>query len=182
METRVATLRKVLVVDDHEPTLKWLARNTRDFDVLCASCPDEVWSIVAQHELYCAFIDVLLKDSNGIHLVRPLAMLQPGLRIAMVTHWPDASFERLAEEAGAVTFLEKPVSIDRAVPELMKIPTSCAIAARTSGVHRSRALAEREHAEAVLEACGGNKSEAARRLRVSRQTLQQMLAKPRPLS
>jgi two-component system response regulator RegA len=184
MKSSALKLRKVLVVEDYEPFLRWLGRNTRDFDIAAATGPGEVWRIVEEHELYCAFIDVMLASSNGIDLVRPLLMLQPGLRIAMVTNWRKPEYERASHEAGAVMFLDKAaLNVDRAVPELMKIPPPATIrCAPVRGLHRSLARSQREHIDAVLEDCGGNKSEAARRLGISRQRLRQLLAKPQPTS
>jgi two-component system response regulator RegA len=46
---------------------------------------------------------------------------------------------------------------------------------RSSVVSRSLASIEIDHIQRVLAECGGNKSEAARRLRITRRTLQRRL-------
>jgi|HubBroStandDraft_5_1064220.scaffolds.fasta_scaffold147285_2 two-component system response regulator RegA len=46
---------------------------------------------------------------------------------------------------------------------------------RSGAVSRSLASIENDHIQRVLAECGGNKSEAARRLRITRRTLQRRL-------
>lgn len=172
--------REILVVDDFSPLLRWIARNTREFEVHTASKSEEAWAIVAKHDLHAAIIDVFLARSNGLDLVRPLRLLRPHLRIATVSGWPDPAIRKASFDAGADCFLAKPYTVDSILALLGNAPPRCDGESPCINLGRSRALADWEYVHAVLKAAGGNRSEAARRLNISRRALQLFLKKRRP--
>jgi two-component system response regulator RegA len=75
---------------------------------------------------------------------------------------------------GAVDFLQKPVSGAEVMRALERAAERMAVAPP------SLARAEFEHIRRVLEECGGNISEAARRLQIHRRSLQRKLQKRPP--
>jgi two-component system, response regulator RegA len=178
----LSTARQVLVVDDHQPLLRSVKRAGRAFVVHTATTAEEAWRTVEQHDLYAAVIDVFLQEGTGLELVRPLRLLRPQLRIAMVSASSDEVLRQRAKEAGSDCFVAKPFGIASLLADLNGLPLRVATNTASVNLHRSRELADGEYVHAVLDSVGGNKSEAARRLGMTRRGLQLTLKKPRPLS
>lgn len=119
-----------------------------------------------------AVVDLHLPDGSGVDAVRQLT--ERGTRVLVLTGHGSipAAVECMRE--GAVDVLTKPVStaelhaaLERAEEVLVAVDAS---SERLEDV-------ERAHILAVLEDCGGNVSEAARRLGLYRRTLQRKLQK-----
>lgn len=54
-----------------------------------------------------AFIDVVLRDEDGIQCARRMRNLSPLTRIVLISAYPDREFRRLALDSGAMAFLDK---------------------------------------------------------------------------
>jgi DNA-binding NarL/FixJ family response regulator len=54
-----------------------------------------------------AFVDVVLRDDDGIRCVRKLKQISPDTRIILISAYPDREFRRIGLEAGAIAFLDK---------------------------------------------------------------------------
>jgi DNA-binding NarL/FixJ family response regulator len=54
-----------------------------------------------------AWIDVLLKDEDGIQCARRLKQISPKTRVVLISAYPDREFRRVWSESGAVAFLDK---------------------------------------------------------------------------
>lgn len=54
-----------------------------------------------------AFIDVVLRDEDGIQCARRIHNLSPLTRIVLISAYPDREFRRLALDSGATAFLDK---------------------------------------------------------------------------
>jgi two-component system response regulator RegA len=119
-------------------------------------------------------------DSNaGLELVRKLRALHAPMRIVVITDHDSFASVILALRAGADDYLPKPVSEAELTDALLgRSPTLPPIPETPLRIERIRW----EHIQRVLEQCGRNVSEAARRLRMHRRSLQRILTKraPRP--
>ncbi|MEZ4320226.1 MAG: response regulator [Myxococcota bacterium] len=119
-----------------------------------------------------AVVDLNLPDGSGVDAVRHLTAL--GTRVVVLTGHGSipAAVECMRE--GAVDFLTKPVSTAELATALENArqhgPAAEVPSERLDDV-------ERAHILAVLDDCGGNISEAARRLGLYRRTLQRKLQK-----
>jgi two-component system response regulator RegA len=83
-----------------------------------------------------------------------------------------------AIKLGAVHYLTKPADADEVVAAFTRAAPEAAAAAPVDEIAApSLARAEWEHINRVLSDCGGNVSEAARRLGMHRRSLQRKLAK-----
>jgi two-component system response regulator RegA len=77
---------------------------------------------------------------------------------------------------GAHHYVSKPCNADRLIAAAERSPPLSARGASTASLAQS----ERAHINRVIEACGGNISEAARRLGMHRRSLQRKLRKHVP--
>jgi len=119
-----------------------------------------------------ALIDLRLPDGSGIEVVRYLAAAAPACRSVVLSGHATVPTAVEAMRAGAVDFLTKPVG----GPEILAALRD-ALEPTTA---ESLDQIERTHILSVLQACGGNITEAARRLGLYRRTLQRKLQKLPP--
>lgn len=119
-----------------------------------------------------ALIDLRLPDGSGIDIVRALAEAAPGCRAVLLSGHATVPAAVEAMRAGAVDFLTKPV-------EGAEIVAALRDALEPHTVENLDQV-ERNHILSVLQACGGNITEAAKRLGLYRRTLQRKLQKMPP--
>jgi len=108
----------VLIVDDEEPLLKNLRGYLGSFDeryrVLTATTAEEGLAMVDGGEAPDVLVtDVRLPGMDGIDLVRRVRTLKPELPIVVMSAFGTETLKREAKSEGALTFLEKPVDLDR---------------------------------------------------------------------
>jgi two-component system response regulator RegA len=113
---------------------------------------------------------------SGIEVVRELKKLQPGIAVALVSGYLSVETAVSASRAGADLVKFKPVTIPELLHALGQGEPAAALTAETPSLAR----AEWEHLQRVLADAKGNVSEAARRLRIFRTSLQRKLKKQAP--
>jgi two-component system response regulator HydG len=117
----------------------------------------------------------VLLASAGERLGRPLAGFAPGACELLVQHdWPGNVRELQNAIEHAVALARGRVVEREDLPHLqprVQANVGAAASERASTPERTLAQVEREHILAVLEASGGNKAEAARRLGIGTATL-----------
>jgi two-component system, response regulator RegA len=164
----------VLVVEDDAVYRGALASTLRraDFDVVVAAGVTEAARCARERGADLALIDLRLGDGDGIDVVRDLAVCLPTCRCVILTGHGTISAAVEAMRAGAVDFRTKPLDGAEIVGALRD--------ALEPLPQETLEQMERTHILAVLNACGGNISEAARRLGLYRRTLQRKLQKLPP--
>lgn len=164
----------VLLVEDDRAFREVLSRTLRGegFRVVAVGGVSEATGACAASIPDLAVIDLQLGDGDGIEVVRMLADRAPACRCVMLSG--HATIEKAVEamRAGAVDFRTKPVSGREIVTALRE--------ALEPLPSESLDQIERVHILGVLQACGGNISETARRLGMHRRTLQRKLQKLPP--
>ena len=169
----------ILLVDDDVTLRERLARALRErgFDVRTAGSADEAMEQVRADSPELAVIDLRMPGRSGLDLLRDMRDHDPATRVLVLTGYGSIATAVEATKLGAVGYLPKPVDAD----ELL------AAFARDGGFvppdrfqTPSLARAEWEHIQRVLVDCGGNISEAARRLGIHRRSLQRKLQKYPP--
>lgn len=174
----------ILVVDDDEVFRQRLARALRErgHEVRGASSCEEALALARQESPEFAVVDLRMPGGSGLELVRDLAVLDPSTRIVVLTGYGSIATAVDAVRLGAVQYLNKPVGTDEllAAFERAQQPPLTTI----EGEYRVPSLArsEWERIQHVLTECGGNISEAARRLGLHRRSLQRKLSKYPPLN
>jgi two-component system response regulator RegA len=123
---------------------------------------------------------------SGLELVTALLEIDPGTRVVVLTGYGSIATAVEAMRRGACNYLQKPVG-RRSDPGRVRV-------LQPGGGRRERvvgapevaegtptlARVEWEHLQRVLHDCGGNISEAARRLGMHRRSLQRKLWKNPP--
>jgi two-component system, response regulator RegA len=164
-------MTSVLVVEDDAVYRAALASTLRHagFEVVPAEGVTEAARCAREIGFDLALIDLCLGDGDGIEVVRDLSVCLPTCRCVILTGHGTISAAVEAMRAGAVDFRTKPLDGAEIVAALRD--------ALDPLPQETLEQIERTHILAVLNACGGNISEAARRLGLYRRTLQRKLQK-----
>jgi two-component system response regulator RegA len=127
------------------------------------------------HRPTVVVLDLMLGEDSGLDLIEALRRESPATRIVMTTGHPSFASAVEAMKRGAHHFVPKPCTVERVL---------AAAAAKTWAdevpANASLAQTERAHIDRVIASCGGNISEAARRLGMHRRSLQRKLRKHIP--
>jgi len=121
-----------------------------------------------------ATVDLRLKESSGIDVVRALREMLPHIEVVVLTGYGSIATAVEAVKAGALHYLTKPAGVAEILAAFGGLAPS-----EPSAIPPSLDTVEWEHLQRVLLECGGNVSEAARRLGLYRRTLQRKLARRR---
>jgi two-component system, response regulator RegA len=167
----------ILLVDDDEVFRERLARALRDrgYDVATAVDHDGAVTAARARKPDFAIVDLRMPGLSGLALIGPLHALAPGARIVVLTGYGSITSAVEALRAGAHDYLSKPVDADQVIAAL----ASDTARPGPEGAP-TLARAEWEHIQRVLADCHQNISESARRLGITRRTLQLKLKKYPP--
>jgi two-component system response regulator RegA len=179
---------RLLVVDDDETFRARLSRalGERGFDVVAAAEPATALAAARQARPAYAVVDLKMPGGSGLDLVRDLAALDAGIRIVVLTGYGSIASAVEAMHRGAHHYLSKPADADEIIAALQReaappeASPSRAAPAAAAPPTPTLARAEWEHLSRILADVGGNISEAARRLGITRRTLQLKLKKDPP--
>lgn len=101
----------VLVVDDNQRFRtqlgKMVGRAHPAASIYEAEDSAEALRIAGQVKPKLAFIDVVLRDEDGIQCARCIKGASPETRMILISAYPDREFRRIGLNAGAVAFLDK---------------------------------------------------------------------------
>lgn len=186
----------VLVVDDDETFRERLARalTRRGYVVVTADGPEAALTCARRESPERAIVDLRMPGGSGLDLVSALREIDPGTRILVLTGYGSIPTAVEAMRRGACDYLQKPADADEILAAFegaeregaspgtdaaaAGLPASSAPSVGTPSLAR----VEWEHMQRVLRDCGGNISEAARRLGMHRRSLQRKLWKNPPLA
>jgi two-component system response regulator RegA len=164
----------VLLVDDDPTFLSTFAREfaRRDWRVATADSFAAAADVARAVRPTVVVLDLMLGDDSGLDLIEALRRESPATRIVMTSGHPSFASAVEAMKLGAHHFVPKPCTVERVL---------AAAASRTwadqTPRNTSLAQSERAYIDRVVASCGGNISEAARRLGMHRRSLQRKLAK-----
>ena len=107
--TRSPAKPRVLLVDDYVPLLKALTRLLEHDCHLVghATTVAELFEIVEICQPDVVVLDISLPDRNGIEACRQLRLVQPDVKIVMLTAMDDERIREAALQAGASDFVIK---------------------------------------------------------------------------
>lgn len=101
----------ILVLDDNtryrKQMLRMIGKANNRATLYEASSIAEAVRLVERVDFKLAFIDVILKEEDGIAGSRRLHAIKPDMRIILISAYPDREFHRQGLEAGASAFLDK---------------------------------------------------------------------------
>ncbi len=170
---------RILIVDDDEP-FRLALRNAfqrRGYEVVLAGNYDEAVAAARDLPPTHAVVDLKMPgDHSGLDVVRMLRALAQPPAVVVLTGYGTIGTTVEAMRLGAINYLSKPCEADTIEAALLgKV-------APPSEEVPSFDRAKWEYLNRTLADCNGNISEAARRLKMHRRTLQRMLQKHPPKS
>ena len=172
---------KILVVEDEEPISQLLAYNLQKegFGVVTAADGDEAIRAAEKGRLQAAVVDLRMPGMTGTELLPKLLRLHPKLRVVVLTGYGSIASAVEAMRLGAHNYVSKPADADDVLAAVMGDPRVVETAGEPAP-SPTLARAEWEHIQRILGDTGGNVSETARRLGITRRTLQLKLKKYPP--
>jgi two-component system response regulator RegA len=117
---------------------------------------------------------------SGLELLQALLAIDPATKIVVLTGYGSIATAIDAVRLGATHYLPKPADADDIVAAFARGESPPLEPPEPDYQAPSLARAEWEHINRVLSDCGGNISEAARRLGIHRRSLQRKLQKYPP--
>lgn len=167
---------RILIVDDDE-SFRSALRNAflrRGYDVSLAGSPAEVDLALREGLPEYAVVDLRMPGGSGLEVVRTLRGLSRPPQVVVLTGYGTIGTAVEAIRLGAVNYLNKPADAEEIEAALQgKRPPALA---DVPSLDRQ----EWEYLNRILADCDGNISEAARRLKMHRRTLQRKLQKHPP--
>lgn len=166
------SIRNILVVDDDERITNAMVRSLGTHrHVEAAHDGGTALELARRSRPDLIIMDLRLGTASGLDAIEALREELPECVIALVSGYASIDIAVLAVKAGADLVLPKPIS----GPEVLRRVDEglCDDSTKTP----SLADVEAEHIARVLSDCGGNVSEAARRLGIYRSSLQRKLRK-----
>jgi two-component system response regulator RegA len=127
-----------------------------------------------------AIVDLRMPGMTGLELIDALVKIDAAMQILVLTGYGSIATAVEAVRLGAIDYLSKPVDTEQILAAFDRDGETAGLAA-VSETPPSLARVEYEHIQRVLSECGGNISEAARRLGIHRRSLQRKLTKLPPL-
>jgi two-component system, response regulator RegA len=169
----------LLLVDDDERLRDSLARalTKRGYAVRCAGNYDEALAIAQAASPEFAVVDLRMPGPSGLELLRALKELDPETRIVVLTGYGSIATTIDAMRLGAVYYLQKPADADEILAAFARADAPPLDAVPDQLDPPSLERVKWEHVSRVLSDSGGNVSEAARKLKLHRRSLQRMLQK-----
>ena len=117
-----APMIRLLIADDHQIVRAGIAQfiaDQGDMQVAAeARSGDEVINLVRQQEFDVVLLDISMPDKNGIDTLRILQQTKPGLRVLMLSGFPEEHYAVNLLRAGASGYIAKdaaPEEIIRAI-------------------------------------------------------------------
>ncbi len=151
--------RTVLIVEDDEPTRRYLAQAVASSEHLevVGECDGVATGRALLVELRpdVMLVDLALVDGNGLELIRALAEVSPDTLALVITVFGDEESVLTAIEAGASGYLLKDAQRERIASSIRELlaggaPISPAIASHLLVRFREARNAERESAQSTL--------------------------------
>lgn len=171
----------ILITDDDKAFCAALsgAFRRRGLKVVVAHDYDDAISEANAWSPARAVVDLRMPGRGGLEVVGELKQTHPQMKIVVLTGYGSIATAVEAMKLGAVHYLTKPAEPDEVLAAFDR--TEAATDVPTVDANpRSLEEVEWEHLQRVLTDCGGNISEAARRLGMHRRSLQRKLARGRP--
>jgi two-component system response regulator RegA len=174
----------LLLVDDDLILRERLARafRSRGYDVRSAANYEEALTLARQESPELAVVDLRMPGRSGLELIRDLKAIDAETRIVILTGYGSIATAVEATKLGAAYYLPKPADADEILAAFARGDGPALEPGSVEFAPPSIERVKWEHINRVLADCGGNLSEAARRLDMHRRTLQRMLQKFPPRS
>ena len=173
---------RILIVDD-EPSMREMLRIVlrRDgYDVQLANTGREAIDQLRQNNFDLLLSDIKMPDVSGVDVLRAAKEINRDVVAFMMTAYASTSTAVEAMRLGAHNYVSKPADADDVLAAVMGDARPVDSGSNAAAPPPTLARAEWEHIQRILSDTGGNVSETARRLGITRRTLQLKLKKYPP--
>ena len=172
----------ILIVDDDKVLRARLAAAFRErgFEAHAAGDYDEAIALANAESPEFALVDLRLPGRSGLEIVRALRAIDSETKIVVLTGYGSIATAMDAVRLGATNYISKPADVDDILMAFTRGEGEPTVPADPDYTAPSLARAEWEHINRVLSDSDGNVSEAARRLKIHRRSLQRKLQKYPP--
>ena len=172
----------LLLADDDDAFREAMSRALarRGFAVTASRNVDEAEDAAKKQVFEYALVDVRMPGRSGIDLVAALRRIDEGTRVVVLTGYGTIANAVEAMRAGAADYLTKPVDAAACERSLLGRGAEAVVGGAEEDDVPSLERVEYEYLQRVLADCGGNVSEAARRLRMHRRSLQRKIIRQPP--
>lgn len=183
LEPPTESAPSILIVDDDDTLRERLAGafRARGFDARTAADYESARRAAVADAPEFAVVDLRMPGRSGLELIRELKAIDPETKIVVLTAYGSIATTIDAMKLGAIYYLQKPADVDDIMSAFQR-GEAPALEGDSSAEFAAPSL-ERvrwEHINRVLADCEGNVSEAARRLKLHRRSLQRILHKYPP--
>jgi two-component system response regulator RegA len=175
--------RSILLVDDSIVLRDRLALafQERGFRVAMASNYEEAIAVFSKEPTDLAVLDLRMPGKPGLVLLQELRKISPDTQYLILSGFGSIATAIDALRLGATNFLPKPADADDILNAFARGGSQVDAPDGEEDIPvPTLAQAEWEHIHRILSDCGGNISEAARRLGIHRRSLQRKLRKRAP--
>lgn len=177
MRTQAPEHADLLLLEDDERLSEVLgnALSRRGFQVTSVASINAGRAALAEAAFSHAVLDLSLPDGSGLELIPALTEGEEPALVVVLTGYASIATAVEAIKLGAVHYLTKPTDADEVMAAFDREQgrPDVPVAETPPSIERL----QWEHINKVLSECGGNISEAARRLNMHRRTLQRRLQK-----
>ena len=182
MSEHGASRPSILLVDDDDVFRSRMARAfvERGYEVTTAGDHDSAVELARADSPEMAVIDLKMPGKSGLELLKALHEIDPNTKVLVLTGYGSIATAIDAVRLGATYYLAKPADADEILAAFARGQAPPLEPPDVDYKAPSLARAEWEHINRVLSDCGGNISEAARRLGIHRRSLQRKLHKYPP--
>jgi len=158
-----------------------LAFQQRGFRVAVASNYDEALVVFSADPTDLAVLDLRMPGKPGLALLQELKSISPATKVLILSGFGSIATAIDAIRLGATNFLPKPADAEDILTAFVRGEEGIDLPESDESIPvPTLAQAEWEHIHRILADCGGNISEAARRLGIHRRSLQRKLRKRAP--
>ncbi len=157
-----------------------LAFQQRGFRVAVASNFDEALAVFKARPTDLAVLDLRMPGKPGLALLQELKKISPATKVLILSGFGSIATAIDAIRLGATNFLPKPADAEDILTAFARGSDVQLPETEENIPVPTLAQAEWEHIHRILADCGGNISEAARRLGIHRRSLQRKLRKRAP--
>ena len=123
----------ILIVDSDgysclllEEMLQTVMADPKQYDIICVSKGKEALKLVKRNKIDLIFMEIKLKDMDGLKVTKRIKELNPSLPVIIETATVLENTKQMVLEAGAESYIFKPIDakqLKNALDAFMKVPS-----------------------------------------------------------
>lgn len=117
---------KVLLVDDEKEMVSALAERLsfRDVDAEYVTCGKDAIALLGDNHFDVLVLDVKMPGLSGLETMEEIQKIKPEAKIIFLTGHGSTSDRKACKEAGASSYLMKPINIEVLIKEIKEVVKS----------------------------------------------------------